>query len=782
MAITSRSRMLACCVVIFSLTVLTACGGNGQPAVEAPAVLQSTPESFQLPGLAELEREPSIRVNQQENLLHAVDFDPGLASRNLSVDNPDSSLHLMPDSESPGPAFALWQVYAERTYADQPTYDPILTLGIDEENVQAGSFLVIANYSTGRWDSFPLQYRAQDGTYDAWFGNWQDYSNQYRVMTFGILATEASEMTLRWLRFGHSFRPQISSYMTVSPLQGGIGNLAASMHVNADADPAYAGLDTIEIDFNNDAQPDYVSQPAGGDNVSFTAHWEMPAAGEYRPRITVTSGSGDVFKQYLDRVWLGEYASAPPQAVMSVGESFRAVAGEDVLFDASGSTPGNAPIEHYYWFVDEHPLGDSTLPQLSHSFERAGLYEVRLQVVDASFNMSEDIRQLLVAESAAGWHASVVQDEDKLRQFDSRHSIAVVARYPALITQGWPDNASVVYWRAADSQAASFSGGPQLVAAPLTGQASLNSLGLLEHSGRPQVYFSQYIEDSFETVVYMSEAKSAEGLAWSNPVACFSISGQLALDSVQVELVAGRPVIVYEGISSSDNWYFRSAVDASGNQWNAAVELGALDANEDTVTLRLTDWDGIPCLAWSTRVPGEFQAVYFMKASEASGGRWDSPVLVARNPQFGISVLDMSIIGGKPALAIVDDRMDQLKRRDKLAFSRCISEDGSTWSEPSYTGAFMARGPGNLVDYGGVPAIAAIGNPYQYKIFGQLCLFIARDAEGSSWQAPYVLNRELDSNLLDGFAKYSDICLSVDGVPIALLPGDKDNLVSAVFD
>ncbi|MCB1217653.1 hypothetical protein KDL44_09675 [bacterium] len=735
-----------------------------------------------MPGLAELERAPSIRVNQQENLIQAIDYDPGLGSRNLSPDHVDSTLTLIPENDDPGPAFAMWQVYTERTYAGQPTYDPVLTLGIDEDHVQAGSYLVIANYSTGRWDLFPLQYRAQDGTYDAWFGDWQDYSNQYRVMTFGILATEASETTLRWLRFGDGFRPEITSDMTVSPLPGGTGELAAMINVHAEADPAFGGLEKIEVDFDNDSQSDYVSQSAGGDNVSFTAHWELPAAGEYRPRITVTSGSGAVYQQYLDRAWLGESGTAAPQARMMAGNSYRAVAGEDVLLDASGSTAGNAPIEHYYWFVDEHPLGDSTQPQLNHRFDRAGIYEVRLQVVDANFNMSDDIQLLTVAESAAGWEASVVQDAGLLQQFASRHSIAVISGLPALITQGSPDNSAVVYWRAAEAAAGSLSGNPQLVAAPQTEQSGLNGLGLLEHLGRPLVYFSQYLDDSAQTVIYTSEAESAEGQEWSQPVACFSINGQLDLNSLQMEQVSGQPAILYRSKGANGSWFYRSAVDANGKLWNAAVELTELSQTENAGYARLTDWDGIPCIAWSASVPGEYQAAFFMKAGDSTGSSWNSPVIIASNPESGIWVLDLAIIGGKPALALVDDRLDQLKRGYKLAYASCISEDGSVWSDPSHTGAFMAYRPGNLLDYGGVPAIVAIGNPYQSSDFAQLCLFIARDSKGSSWQAPYVLNQKLDSELIDGFAKYRDICMSVNGVPTALLPGDRDSLLSVVFN
>ena len=96
MTVTYGSSILRCCVVILCIAFLAACAGNNQPAVEPPAALQGRQEGFQLPGLAELERAPSIRVNQQENLIQAIDYDPGLGSRNLSPDHVDSRLTLIP--------------------------------------------------------------------------------------------------------------------------------------------------------------------------------------------------------------------------------------------------------------------------------------------------------------------------------------------------------------------------------------------------------------------------------------------------------------------------------------------------------------------------------------------------------------------------------------------------------------------------------------------------------------------------------------------------------------
>lgn len=101
-------------------------------------------------------------------------------------------------------------------------------------------------------------------------------------------------------------------------------------------------------------------------------------SGGHRVRLTVRDGSGTVGSRARQEVEV--FLNRPPSAVIEAPE--RAMPGEEVRFDATGSRDEDGEIKDYFW-----DFGDgekATGVAVSHRYARPGYYRVTLRVVDDS--------------------------------------------------------------------------------------------------------------------------------------------------------------------------------------------------------------------------------------------------------------------------------------------------------------------------------------------------------------------------------------------------------------
>ena len=113
-----------------------------------------------------------------------------------------------------------------------------------------------------------------------------------------------------------------------------------------------------------------------GEGETFTRAFEE--AGDHEVEVDVIDEEG---RTATTSVTVTVRPNDPPEAAVDVSPAEPSV-GEQVIFDAEGSTDPDGTIVHYEWDVGDDGNVDGDGQTLSHAFEEAGEYAVRLRVVD----------------------------------------------------------------------------------------------------------------------------------------------------------------------------------------------------------------------------------------------------------------------------------------------------------------------------------------------------------------------------------------------------------------
>jgi PKD repeat protein len=120
-------------------------------------------------------------------------------------------------------------------------------------------------------------------------------------------------------------------------------------------------------------------------------------AGQYTVTLTVTDNTGLTGESKVDIV-INELEQTPPMAVLA-GPS-QAVVGQDVIFDASESTPGSSAIANYAWdFGNGETAEGKNKVTVTTQYVAAGTYAVVLTVTDENGLSSTANAQIVVQAS-----------------------------------------------------------------------------------------------------------------------------------------------------------------------------------------------------------------------------------------------------------------------------------------------------------------------------------------------------------------------------------------------
>lgn len=170
---------------------------------------------------------------------------------------------------------------------------------------------------------------------------------------------------------------------------------------------------------------------------------------------------------------------------------------------------------------------------------------------------------------------------------------------------------------------------------------------------------------------------------------------------VSLAMVSGRPAVAFRESASGDLRYLR-ADDAAGTSWPTAFPGSdfsvLLDSTGDTgFDPCMLEVDGRPAVAYRNGTDGDLR---FVRANDAEGSAWGTPVVVDGSANDVGTAPFMTIVSGVPCISYHDaTNLDVL-------FARASDASGSVWSPPVTVDGPNAMGTmTSIADVQGFPAL-----------------------------------------------------------------------------
>lgn len=341
---------------------------------------------------------------------------------------------------------------------------------------------------------------------------------------------------------------------------------------------------------------------------------------------------------------------------------------------------------------------------------------------------------------------------------------AIVGRFASqAIVNGNPaiayydaSNGDLLYVRATNPTGTNW--GPPVVVDATGNVGVFPSLEVV--NGNPAIAYYEYVSsatDSGASKLKYVRAGDASGSAWGAPLVLDAQTSQIILDdafftgAACLKVVNGNPAVAYqEGSSStayeSRNVYFVRATDASGGTWGTPQNLTPNGPSQGYFA-RMEMANGTPLIV---DIQGSQGGMERFKATDASGTTWSGTGVVtpdqnwapAGYPLYTGLNLALNIVAGFPALSYYEITQADLR------FTRSSNADGTTWpaaAGPSGANQLIIDSAGDVGRFSslqiihGKPAIS-----YYDKTNGDLKYVTASAADGTGWGAPQVLDNTGD--------------------------------------
>jgi hypothetical protein len=202
----------------------------------------------------------------------------------------------------------------------------------------------------------------------------------------------------------------------------------------------------------------------------------------------------------------------------------------------------------------------------------------------------------------------------------------------------------------------------------------------------------------------------------------------------QLEVVNGHPAISLYWDASPEPygfWYVR-AEDAMGASWGSPVLVDEIWNEFYSGDNSLMVVNGNPALAY--QAGGDLELRY-ARANDVDGSSWGEPIAVGRISDSEGNVLSMAIVNGHPAIAYWGDYEHC---GGQLVYVRANDANGDTWGSP--IGVIFP-------DYGDSPALLVVSNAPAIAYVTceapiELRYVRARDADGETWGNPVTVSPE----------------------------------------
>ncbi|MGB0863049.1 MAG: T9SS type A sorting domain-containing protein [Saprospiraceae bacterium] len=258
---------------------------------------------------------------------------------------------------------------------------------------------------------------------------------------------------------------------------------------------------------------------------------------------------------------------------------------------------------------------------------------------------------------------------------------------------------------------------------------------LLEIDGKPAIAFCD-VNANF--VIKYQRATDTKGATWGSAITVDngSFSGAYGMD---MAIINGNPAIANSAHNLFDIRYTRAS-NTAGDFWNSTVVVASNVSSSAIEHIDLQEVNGKPAIAY---YDSDDKDLYYVRAADANGTTWNTPVLVASTGDVG-KHLSLSIINGRPAISYYDET------NGDLMYVRANDTGGSSWGTPMTV--FSSGDVGlhtSLETVNGRPAI--IFSDFTNK---RLIYIRASNANGSAWGSPVVAathyGEETEMLIIDG--------------------------------
>ncbi|HEY8389082.1 MAG TPA: hypothetical protein VIK74_10785, partial [Parasegetibacter sp.] len=245
---------------------------------------------------------------------------------------------------------------------------------------------------------------------------------------------------------------------------------------------------------------------------------------------------------------------------------------------------------------------------------------------------------------------------------------------------------------------------------------------LTEVDGKPAFSFGDYFTEGTTYVI----SSDVSGAIWNESPTSFNVFDEIGTYT-SCQIVDGRPAMVY--YKGDENYlYYVRALDANGLQWGTPVLVDNTRGGE-YACLRIVN--GKPAVAYFNSWEGSLK---YSIANDAQGTSWSAAITIANQDGSG-KYASMQIADGNPAIAYLEDNSQTLR------YVRATNTDGTAWGTPvKVDGPVNSEGPYvrghiSLEIINGRPAIA-----YAEDNNGRVKFVLASNTTGSSWGSPVTIS------------------------------------------
>lgn len=295
---------------------------------------------------------------------------------------------------------------------------------------------------------------------------------------------------------------------------------------------------------------------------------------------------------------------------------------------------------------------------------------------------------------------------------------------PAMAYTDGNANYSIKFRTSSDSKGMNWpNGSSNVYTVDSTVFAGLIGVEMTIINGNPAIT-SVVVSQTEEGYINYTRAGNASGTTWNSTVTVVTgispPSNQKPI--VNLKMVNGHPAIAYYN-TIDENLYFVRANDANGNTWGTPVLVDSQGNVGDWLSMEVVD--GQPAISYQDVTNGDLK---YVRATRTNGNSWATPITVASAGIVGLHT-SMEIIDGFPAIAYGD-----FTNKD-LMYVRATNSTGSSWGTPVAAATTLGESI-NLLVVDGQPAIG------YYTGFGDqdLRYVYATNSTGSSWWPPTLID------------------------------------------
>jgi PKD repeat protein len=360
-----------------------------------------------------------------------------------------------------------------------------------------------------------------------------------------------------------------------------------------------------------------------------------------------------------------------------------------VNFDARGSYDPDGIEIMYHWDFDGDGSSDLTGsdPLVSHEYSADGNYHAQLEIEDADEAAASTSLTITVSSGPAQWHLSQL----RAAQAGVRSEVGTL-------------------------------------------------LALTDVGGQPAIAFTEQAEGASGPAVHYLRALDGLGTAWDGPQTLSACDPASSDGYLQLKMIDGQPAVA----ASHPVRYLRAG-DAVGGSWGAGATPVESDANVPGVNLQLLDVGGLPALCYADTYNGQ---LIWIKGDDAAGSSFSGrTVLDTKQGHAGMSNIgeycSLVRVGGNPAIAYMA-RHIQASEGNEVRYIRATDAAGSAWASP--VTVFQGESAGYsiaLLELGsGLPGVS-------YQDYGASAVLLnfkrGADSAGSSWSGAVTAMRDTDS-------------------------------------